>query len=162
MTKVAVMQINTSILEAQPFLKGMTTRQLELLAENSMLAEFNAGELIMTEGSHANRFYLITEGQVELESPALGSQPMHIQMLGVGDVLGWSWLFPPYIWHFNARAVTPTRAIFFYGTRLRELCDDNHDFGYELMRRVSGIVIKRLQAARRELLEHNDNLPQPI
>lgn len=162
MTKVAVMQINTSILEAQPFLKGMTTRQLELLAENSMLAEFNAGELIMTEGCHANRFYLITEGQVELESPALGSQPMHIQTLGVGDVLGWSWLFPPYIWHFNARAVTPTRAIFFYGTRLRELCDDNHDFGYELMRRVSGIVIKRLQAARRELLEHNDNLPQPI
>lgn len=162
MTKVAVMQINTSILEAQPFLKGMTTRQLELLAENSMLAEFNAGELIMAEGCHANRFYLITEGQVELESPALGSQPMHIQTLGVGDVLGWSWLFPPYIWHFNARAVTPTRAIFFYGTRLRELCDDNHDFGYELMRRVSGIVIKRLQAARRELLEHNDNLPQPI
>jgi CRP-like cAMP-binding protein len=68
-------------------------------------------------------------------------------------VLGWSWLFPPYLWRFDARAATPTKAIFFYGTRLRELCEENHDLGYELMKRVSDIVIKRLQAARRELVE---------
>jgi CRP-like cAMP-binding protein len=83
-------------------------------------------------------------------------------ILGAGDVLGWSWLFPPYLWHFDARAATPTTAIFFYGTRLRELCDENHDLGYELMKRVSEIVIKRLQATRRELVEHDKNLLLPV
>jgi hypothetical protein len=77
-------------------------------------------------------------------------------------VLGWSWLFPPYLWHFDARAVTPPKAIFFYGTRLRELCEENHDLGYELMKRVSEIVIRRLQATRRELVEHDKNLLLPM
>jgi CRP-like cAMP-binding protein len=156
------MKINTSILAAQPFLRGMNERQLELLAEDSMLAEFNAGERIMNEGGPANRFYLILEGRVELESPKPDGEAVHIQTLGAGDVLGWSWLFPPYFWHLDARSLAPTKAIFFYGTHLRELCEENHDLGYELMKRVSEIVIKRLQAARRELMEHDQNLRLPV
>jgi CRP/FNR family cyclic AMP-dependent transcriptional regulator len=148
------MRITTSILEAQPFLKGMATRKLELLAENSMLAEFKAGDTILTEGSSANQFYLILEGQVELESEGSEGEKIHIQTLGTGDVLGWSWLFPPYYWHFNARAVTSTKTLFFYGTRLRELCAENHDLGYDLMTRFSEIIVKRLQAAHRELVEY--------
>ena len=152
------MLITTSILEAQPFLRGMTARQLELLAENSMFAEFKADDVILTEGDSANRFYLILEGQVELESREIDGATARIQTLGTGDVLGWSWLFPPYYWHFDARAAAPTKAIFFYGTRLRELCEENHDLGYELMMRFSEIIIKRLQAARRELLNHKKML----
>ena len=148
------MKTNPSILAAQPFLKGMSERQLKLLADYSMLAEFKAGERIFNEGDIANRFYLILEGHVELESSVYVDQAIHIQTLGVGDVLGWSWLFPPYYWHFDARAVTAAKAIFFYMTHLRELCEENHDLGYELMKRVSGIVIKRLQATRCELIEH--------
>jgi CRP/FNR family transcriptional regulator, cyclic AMP receptor protein len=155
------MRINTTILAAQPFLSGMTERKLELLAEVSMPAEFKSGEIILSEGAPANRFYLIREGLVELESAAVEGGAIHLQTLGAGDVLGWSWLFPPYYWHFDARAVTPVKAIFFYGTRLRELCEENHDFGYELMTRVSGIVIRRLQAARREWVEHHKNLLTP-
>jgi CRP-like cAMP-binding protein len=156
------MKITTAILEAQPFLRGMTERQLELLAEESMSAEFKTDERILYEGGPANRFYLILEGRVELESPLLGGEAVHLQTLGKGDVLGWSWLFPPYLWHFDARAVTPTKAIFFYGTRLREMCEENHDFGYELMKRVSDIVIKRLQAARLELVGEKKNLLLPL
>ena len=148
------MRINTSMLEEQPFLRGMSSRQLELLAENSMGAAFAMGEKILSEGDSANRFYLILEGFVELESRGLEGETARIQTVGTGDVLGWSWLFPPYYWHFDARAATPVKTIFFYGTRLRELCEENHDLGYELMMRVSGIIIKRLQAARRELVEH--------
>jgi len=148
------MRITTSMLEDQPFLRGMSTRQLELLAENSMLAEFPAGDIILSEGDSANRFYLILEGFVELESHGLESETVRIQTIGTGDVLGWSWLFPPYYWHFDARAATPVKTIFFYATRLRELCEENHDLGYELMLRVSEIIIKRLQATRRELVEH--------
>jgi CRP/FNR family cyclic AMP-dependent transcriptional regulator len=94
------------------------------------------------------------EGQVELESSISNNEAVHIQTLGPGDVLGWSWLFPPYYWNFDARA-TPAKAIFFYGTHLRELCEQNHDLGHELMKRVSEVVIKRLQAVRRELVERD-------
>jgi CRP/FNR family transcriptional regulator, cyclic AMP receptor protein len=156
------MKINTTTLAEQPFLKGMNKRQLELLAENSMMAEFKTDERILNEGGIANRFYLILQGRVELESPVSESEAIHIQTLGAGDVLGWSWLFPPYLWHFDACAVTPTKAMFFYGTRLRELCEENHDLGYELMKRVSEIVIKRLQAARGELVDENKNLLLPV
>ena len=156
------MKITTDTLAEQPFLKGMNKRQLELLMENSMMAEFKADERIVYEGGTANRFYLILQGRVDLESPVMGGNGIHIQTLGAGDVLGWSWLYPPYLWHFDARAVTPTTAIFFYGTRLRKLCEENHDLGYELMKRVSEIVIRRLQATRRELAEQEKNLLLPM
>ena len=140
----------------------MTARQLDLLAEHSMFAEFKAGETILHEGDSANRFYLILEGQVELESRGVEGETVRIQTLGPGDVLGWSWLFPPYYWHFDARSVTPVKALFFYGTRLRELCAENHDFGYELMTRVSEIIIRRLQAARRQLVDHQRLAAGPV
>jgi CRP-like cAMP-binding protein len=157
-----IMKTNVAVIAAQPFWRGMNARQLGLLAENSMLAEFKAGERILTEGSVANRFYLILEGRVELESPRLDGEAVHIQTLGAGEVVGWSWLFPPYFWHFDARAVTPTKAMFFYGTRLRELCEDDHDLGYELMKRVSEIVIQRLQATRDELVARDKKLLLPV
>jgi len=155
------MQTNISILEAQPFLKGMTAQQLELLAKDSVPAEFRAGEWILNEGSNANRFYLIVEGQVEVESKALEGEAVAIQTLGPGDVLGWSWLFPPFYWQFGAWAATPTKAICFYGTHLRQVCEANHDLGYELMKRISEIVIQRLQAVRRKLVEQNNHRPPP-
>jgi CRP/FNR family cyclic AMP-dependent transcriptional regulator len=148
------MNIKCSVLEDQPFLRGMPARQLELLSENSMSTEFKAGDTILTEGDSANRFYLILEGQVDLISRGYDNETVRIQTVGTGDVLGWSWLFPPYYWHFEAQAITPVKALFFYGSRLRELCEENHDLGYEMMTRVSEIIIKRLQSVRRELVEH--------
>ena len=156
------MKITTDILAAQPFLKDMSKHQLEILAENSMFAEFTTDERIVYEGGPANRFYLILQGRVDLEAPLPDGGAAPIQTLGAGDVLGWSWLYPPYLWHFDARAVTPTKAIFFHGTRLRELCEENHDLGYELMKRVSEIVIRRLQATRRELVKSEKNLAMPM
>jgi CRP-like cAMP-binding protein len=155
------MKINADILAAQPFLNGMTARQLELLAADSMLADFDVGKRILNEGGPANRFYLIMEGQVELELPVLDGEAVHIETLGAGDVFGWSWLFAPYHCHFDARVTAPTKTIFFYGTHLhvRDLCEENHDLGYELMKRVSEIVVKRLQATRRELMEYKKSDP---
>ena len=156
------MRTTTSILEAQPFLRGMALPQLELMAQDSMLSEFKTGELILHQGSPANRFYLVLEGHVDIEAPLSDGGVACIETLGAGDALGWSWMFPPYYWHFDARAKMPTRAIFFYGTHLRELCEENHDLGYELMKRVADILIKRLQATRRQLLDQNQNLVFPI
>jgi CRP-like cAMP-binding protein len=160
------MRLEPDILAAQPFLKGLSTSQLELLADNAMFKEFKPGELILKEGSPANRFYLILSGEVALESPCpkcddeRGTVP--IETIDAGSVLGWSWLFAPYYSHFDARAVSSVKAIFFYGTRLREQCENDHDLGYELMKRVSAIFIKRLQATREKLSEQGKILPLAI
>ncbi len=133
-----------------PFLRGLTEKQMATLASCAMSSHFKAGEQIFCEGEPANRFYLITSGQVALETRSergIGS----IQTIRAGDVLGWSWLYPPYYWHFDARAIEETDAVFLYGTRLREFCEEDHDLGYELMKRTANVVIARLMAARREL-----------
>src|SRR5262245_22542748 len=90
-----------------PFLRGMRGDHLKALADASMRAEFKEGELIFHEGDPANRFYLIESGSVELLSHRREQPPVHIESLGAGEVLGWSWLFPPYYWHFEARALEP-------------------------------------------------------
>jgi hypothetical protein len=77
---------------------------------------------------------------------------MAIETIADGDLLGWSWLFPPYVWHFSARAVEPTAAIFFYGTVLREYCEKDHALGFELFKRMSEVMTRRLQSARSKLL----------
>jgi len=144
-----------TLLAAQPFLKGMDRRLLEILAEDCLPADFKEDEHILEEGGPANRFYLILEGSVQIESPLQDGETVPIQTLGAGDLLGWSWLYPPYYWHFDARAITPVKALFFYGTHLRERCDEHPELGYQLMRRVTEVVIHRLQAARLEWVEHH-------
>jgi CRP/FNR family transcriptional regulator, cyclic AMP receptor protein len=131
-----------------PFLKGFTAEQLELLAANALPAHFQAGEVIFREGEVANRFYLISKGQIALETYTKDRGCALVEKIGAGDVLGWSWLFAPYYWRMDARAIEATDAIFFYGTRLRHEAEQNHDLGYELMRRVAAVAIQRLQAAR--------------
>ena len=145
------MENNDAILH--PFLRGMSPEHVVILSRCSMIADFEPGHWIFREGDPANRFYLIHRGAVALESAKTGQEPVIIQTLGAGDVLGWSWLFPPYTWHFDARAVDRTQATFFYGTQLREECDQDHALGHELMKRTAAVVIERLQAARRQLLD---------
>jgi len=149
----AILSGLATAIAVHPFLQGMAPRYLDLLCACAMHTQFSEGHLIFREGELANRFYLIREGKVALESRINGGEVVPIQMLGQGDVLGWSWLFPPYYWHFDARVVEPTKAIFFYGARLRTECDDDHDLGYELIKRMEGVAIKRMQAAREQMLE---------
>lgn len=143
-----------ALIAQQPFFQGLNARQLQLLTESAMEMQFETGQMIFQEGSPANRFYLILEGQVVLESELPERGVIPIQTLGPGDDLGWSWLFPPYSLHFNARALEPTRTIFFYGTRLREQCETDHDLGYQLMKRVAEVVIQLLRATEQRLLEN--------
>lgn len=135
-----------------PLFHGMEKSDRHILAECSMRATFEPGKLIVETGRPANCFHLIISGLITLE--CLGAEsPLRVQSLGPGDVLGWSWLFPPYYWHFNAIAEEPTETVFFYGSRLLQECDRNHDFGYELFRRMSQILIDRLQTTREKWIE---------
>ena len=138
--------------KTHPFLRDLKSGLLTPLAACAMPTEFKAEELIFREGEMANRFYLIVEGRVQLEAEATDRPGVLVDYIGTGDVLGWSWLFPPYTWNFTARAVEPVRAIFFYGTWLREQCDADPALGYELMKRTTAVVIRRLHAARQQLV----------
>jgi hypothetical protein len=140
------------LIAGHPFLRGLSARHLALLGACGMQTRFPKGQWIFREGDLANRFYLIQRGKVALESRFNGGEVVRIQLLGAGDVLGWSWLFPPYYWHFDARVLEPATAIFFSGTRLRAHCDEDHDFGYELIKRMAAVAIKRMQAARDEMV----------
>ena len=141
-------------LGSHPFLENLTEDQLKILAANAMQVEFKEGEVIFNEGDSANRFYLIQDGEVILESNfEKTGKPVTIDVIRSGDVLGWSWMFPPYYWHFDARALKPTRAVFFYATRLREECEKNSDLGFALSVRVAEVAIKRLQATRKKLTD---------
>ena len=136
---------------AHPFVCGMSAHHIRLLADCAMRSHFEAGHVIFREGEAANRFYLIEHGRVVLESSTLG-EPVKIEEIGDGDLLSWSWLFPPYAWHFSARAAEHTTATFFYGTVLRDYCEKDHTLGFELFKRMSVVMLRRLQAARQKLL----------
>jgi CRP/FNR family transcriptional regulator, cyclic AMP receptor protein len=140
-----------TLIAQQPFFDGLNPKHLQLLSESAMLIEFEAGHWIFRQGDPANRFYLILDGKVLIESELDENRVVPIRTLGPGDNLGWAWLFPPYYMHFTARALERTRGIFFYGTCLREQCETNHELGYQLMRRIAEIVVKNLNATQQHL-----------
>jgi CRP/FNR family transcriptional regulator, cyclic AMP receptor protein len=142
-----------TVIAGHPFLHGLAPAHLRLLADSAIRTQYQPEDFIFHEGEPANRFYLIERGRVSLESHLRDEAPVEVQTIGPGEVLGWSWLFPPCHWNFDARAVEPTTAIFFYGTRLRERCDADHEFGYEMLKRMTQVVIHRLQFTRKQLLE---------
>jgi len=141
----------SELIAAQPFFQGLSFSQLASMTECAREQHFKAGESIFKEGDPANRFYLIVEGKVALEIESREDGLIPIRTLQAGDDLGWSWLFPPYYLHFGARTLEPTKVISFYGTRLRKRCDEDHDLGYELLKRVAKVVIDRLDAVRSQL-----------
>jgi CRP-like cAMP-binding protein len=118
-----------------------------------MPVTFEAGEVVFREGDPANRFYLLKAGTVVLTSESAQHRQFPVQKVGAGEVLGWSWMFPPYYWHFTATAETRVEAVFLYGTRLREHCEMDPELGYPLMKRLAKVVIDRLQHARQKYLE---------
>ncbi len=145
-----------TLIAQQPFFKGLNAYQLQLITESALEMNFEPEQSIFEEGSPANRFYLILEGKVVLESEVKERGRIFIRTLGPGDDLGWSWLFPPHYLLFSARALERTRTIFFYGTRLREQCEQDHELGYQLMKRVAEAVVQNLHATQRRITECAD------
>ena len=131
-----------------PFLIGMPPRDVAIVANGAEELEFGAGDVIFREGEPANRLYLIQTGKVALETRK-GARNRKIQELQSGDVLGWSWLFPPFAWHLSARAEAPTRVVACNGGHLLVACEENPAFGYELMKRVAQVMIHRVEAGQK-------------
>jgi CRP/FNR family cyclic AMP-dependent transcriptional regulator len=147
------METIDTLLRDVPVFHGLRAEDLKLLAGCAGNVHFNAGAVLFREGDAADRFFLIRHGNVALELYVPARGPAIIETLEAGEVAGWSWLFPPYRWHFDARALTSVRATAFDGACLRGKCEDDPKLGYELMSRFAQVLIERLQWTRLRLLD---------
>jgi CRP-like cAMP-binding protein len=141
------------LLAQQPFFEGLSTHHLQFFTDSAREMRFAPGESILAEGQPADRFYIIMEGRVVLGAELEDRGIVPVQTLGPGDGLGWSWLFPPYTLSLSARALSPTRTISFYGECLRAEAEQDHEFGYQLTKRITEAVIRRLRTTQQRLVE---------
>jgi len=141
------------IVADSPVFEGLSHEQLELIAGCAQNVGFEGGQRLFREGDPADTFYLVRKGRVALSTHAPARGGVVIETLDPGEIVGWSWLFPPYVWHFDARAVDDVRAVAFDGACLRGKCEADRAFGYELMHRFAGVMIDRLQHTRLRLLD---------
>ena len=142
-----------TILADVPLLEGLDAERLALLAGCAGNVHFDAGENLFRQGDAADAFYIVRHGSVSLETFVPGRGPILIETIEAGEMIGWSWLFAPYRWHFDARALTVVRATGFDGACLRQKCEDDPALGYDLMSRFAQVLIERLQWTRLRLLD---------
>jgi CRP-like cAMP-binding protein len=147
------METIEGLLREAPVFHGLGPDELALLAGCATNVHFEQGAVLFREGDAADTFYLVRHGSLALETFVPARGPAMIETLEAGEVAGWSWLFPPYRWHFDARALTPLRATAFDGACLRGKCEADPRFGYDLMSRFSQVLIERLQWTRLRLLD---------
>lgn len=140
-------------LAEHPFFKGLPSSHLATLAGCVSNTRFEMGDFLLREGAPADRFYALRAGRVCVESFVPGRGAAAIETVAAGDIVGWSWLFPPYKSHFDARALTPVRALALDGGCLRAKCEEDPAFGHQLLKRFAQVVVHRLEAARLHLLD---------
>jgi CRP/FNR family transcriptional regulator, cyclic AMP receptor protein len=141
------------IIREHPFFSGLAAPYADLITSCASNVRFDPGTYIFREGGEANEFYLIRSGNVALEIFPPHRKPIVLATAGESEILGWSWLLPPYQWKFNARAMELTRAIALDGKCLRTKCEANHDLGYELLKRFAQVIEQRLESTRLQLLD---------
>jgi CRP-like cAMP-binding protein len=135
------------------FFKDVGPTYRALIAACGKNVQFRTGQLLAKTGDQADNFFAIRHGRasIELHSPERGS--LILQTVDAGDIVGWSWLFPPYLWKFDVRAVEDVRAISFDGACLRGKCESDPAMGYEFMKHFAQVFIERLESARLQLLD---------
>jgi CRP-like cAMP-binding protein len=139
------------LLAAQPIFCELSSFHIGLLAGQAMEISFEPGQFIFKQRDPANRFYLIQEGEVSLEIESHDKWMIPIRKVGPGEALGWSWIFASSYFPTTARAIKPTKAIFFYGTILRQQCEDDQKFGYEMMKCLAAATIHCLNAFQQNI-----------
>jgi CRP-like cAMP-binding protein len=141
------------IVREHRFFAGLSEDVIELVAGCARNVRFDAGKYLFREGDPADEFFLIRHGRVAFEMAAPGRTAVTLQTVVEGDVVGLSWLIPPYRWAYDARALDLVRAIGIDAKCLREKCESDHDFGYTMMMRFVPVMVERLQATRLQALD---------
>src|SRR6516165_11677884 len=147
-----MIEVTAEALANHPFLHGMSRDHLAVLAEAAADVMFPARHRLCEDGHNATHFWLLQSGQVALDLDVPGQGRMKVETIGMGELLGWSWLFPPYRWAFGAVAATTVEAFEFDAPAVRQACVADLGLGFELTRRLAHVVAKRLQATRVRLI----------
>ena len=147
------MSSKEDFLSAHEFFKGLNEDFITLLSDYATERKVKKGEVLFQPGKPANRFYLLCNGRVSVQVPALVGPALELQVLGENQILGWSWLIPPYRWNFLARAVEDTDLLEFDGSAILERCEKDPKFGYELFKRFTALMSERLDAARQKMMD---------
>lgn len=142
------------ILKSHPFFADMPAAQINILVGCASNVRFDPGELITRSNEPADKFYVIRDGRVAVEISPPGRGSIIIETLADGDVIGWSWLFPPYTWNLDARPMETVRAIALDGKCLRAKMEKDHDFGYAMHTRFAKLMLERIRALREQLIAH--------
>jgi len=136
-----------------PFFHGMDVQFLELLSHRATEKRFETGDLLVEEGGVADAFHLLEHGKVALEVAAPDRPRRTIQTIGRGEVLGWSWLVPPYRWAFDARALKPTHSVVLDAEVLRRALASHPESGYKFLMRLLPVIAQRLENTHLQLLD---------
>jgi len=142
-----------TLLHEHPFFQGLPDSDLDFLASCAENCVYHSGDYLARENTPANHFFLIRAGRVAVESFVPNHGSLCLLTLHAGDIFGWSWLFPPYISAFDAKALDEVRSLRLGGACLREKCEKEPSLGFELMKRFARIATERLQSARIQLLD---------
>jgi CRP-like cAMP-binding protein len=135
------------------FLKGLSQHHLMFLASGARPFQAKENEVLAREDETAKSFYLIQSGRVAVEIHRPGRGAVRLQTIEPGDVVGWSWIVPPYRWQFDVRALEPVSGLAFDATWLRERCEQDHEMGYHLLKQLIAVIARRLMATRQQLPE---------
>jgi CRP/FNR family transcriptional regulator, cyclic AMP receptor protein len=141
------------IVREHPFFARLDDDFCALVCGCAKNVRYEAGQYLFLEGEPADQFYLLRHGRVALELTAPGRGALTFQTVGEGEVVGVSWLIPPYRWTYDAKAIELVRAIAMDAACLRQKCEADHDLGYEMMKRFMPVLIERLQATRLQILD---------
>ena len=141
------------ILATIPLFDGMKPEHLDLIVGCAANVRFAPGEFAARQGEAADRFFIVRKGRLALQVHGPGRGELTLLTVGDGEVLGWSWLVPPYKWHFDARSLTDTRALALDGRCLRRKFENDYELGYEMMTRFAQLMTQRLEAASLQLLD---------
>lgn len=140
------------IIAEHPFFDGLSKQSATFLASCAKRRPLKEDEVLFSYGGKADRFFVVLDGRVTVEVAAIQGPSLELQNLGAGDLLGWSWLIPPYKWNFQARAEEPAEVLEFDGAAVLHRCEDDPAFGYDLFKRFSGLMSERLAAAREKMM----------
>jgi CRP-like cAMP-binding protein len=141
------------LLAVHPLFAGLEDEYLDLVAGCGRNVRIRAGEWLFREGDPADTFFVVREGRATIEIHLARGGSFLLDSIGAGEVLDWSWLFPPFRWQFDSRASDDVRAVAIDGACLRTKCGDDHDLGYALMQRFAQLLVERLQSTRLRLLD---------
>ena len=142
-----------TLLREHPFFSGLDEPYIEFIAGCGRNVVFEPGAYLFREGDEADQVFIVRRGRVALEINAPGRGAVVLDSSEAGEVIGFSWLFPPYRWQFDGRALEPVRAVALDGLCLRGKCEEDPKLGYELMKRFASILLRRMQSARLRLID---------